>query len=110
MVYKKFRAELFLLDHDAESLFLEGFRVEDLVSAAGGGGQGDQQVRFAQFEQLTDRVGSGSRYDDVGEREKIRKLLLDVFVLYISCSTRERFVKISVSAEVDDLKRFQQLG
>ena len=55
-----------LFQNLAESLFRKGICIEDLVAAAGRGGQGNQKIWFAQGQQLTDGIGSGSGDDDIG--------------------------------------------
>lgn len=48
----------FLFQDNGKSLLLKGSGIKDLISAAYGGGKGDQDVGLAQCKDLADRVGT----------------------------------------------------
>ena len=57
---------------------------------------------------LADRIGACTGNHNIGQCEEIRKLFLDVFVLYIPFGTLEGLVHFALAAEMDDLELFQK--
>ena len=92
------------MQHFAEPLLLKRFCIQDLIPAAGSGGERNEQIWFAKLKQFTDRVGTGTGYDDVRKCEQIGKLLFDIFILHIAWSIAQGSIQIAFAAEMHDLK------
>jgi len=57
---------------------------------------------------LTDCIRACTGDHDIGQREEIRELFFDVFILYITFSTIERLIHFAFAAEMDNLEFFQK--
>ena len=59
-IYQKIRRNIILIQDNGISLGFEGSSVQQLVSAAAGSRQGDQDVGLFQCQKLADGIGSGA--------------------------------------------------
>ena len=98
----------FFKDH-GKALAFKGSGIKDLVPAAGLCRERDQERGLSQGKELADGVGAGPGNDDIAQGEEIRKLLLDILILYITFEIPEAFVQFSFAAQMDHLPVFQEL-
>lgn len=61
----------FLLEDETEALALKGAGIQDLITAAGGSGQRDQEVRLMERQKLADRIRTGAGDDEIREGKEI---------------------------------------
>ena len=103
-----FISDLFFFKNHTVSLFFKGTGIQNLITSAGIGRKWDQKVGFMKGAEFADRVGTCSGDYDIGQCEKIRKFLFDVFVLYIAFGSLKRFIHFALTAEMDYLEVFQK--
>ena len=70
-IYQKIRRNIILIQDNGISLGFEGSSVQQLVSAAAGSRQGDQNVGLFQRQKFTDGIGSGTGAHHVCHGENI---------------------------------------
>lgn len=78
LVDQQIRRNIILIENDGVALCFEGSGIQQLVSAAAGSRQRDENVRLFQCEELADRVGPGTGDDDVCHGEDILLCLIMV--------------------------------
>ena len=100
--------QFFFLQNHGEALTFEGTGIQDLIAAACFGRERDQKSRLLQCQKLADRIGSGSGDDQIAQGKEIRQLFLHIFELQIAWSAFQRFVQLSLAAQMDDLPVFQK--
>ena len=70
-IHQQIRRNIILVQHNGITLRLEGSGVQQLVSAAAGSRQGNQDIGLLQRQKLTDGVGSGTGDHHVCHGENI---------------------------------------
>ena len=100
-VHQALVVHVFLLKDQGVALILKGPRVQDLVSAAGFGGEGDQDIGLPEREDLADGIRAGAAHHDIREGEVVLQLLGHVLKLEIVLRADEALVQVAFSAEVE---------
>ena len=71
LIHQQIRRNIILIQHNGITLRFEGSGIQQLVSAAAGGRQGDQNVGLFQRQKFSDGIGSGTGDHHVCHGENI---------------------------------------